>query len=196
MIKTVLCNTRRRIFTGRSTSAAVEPDLRLPIQVTRTRFYRSAQSSARLNRPADVYQTVGPEAPVFRPEAAPESSDLQGSSSAITRMPRSRQMRRPVRSMTCLATRSPTASRWGRGPNRSCLRCRPFRPSEPAACVGDRRRRPKAYWRPDWPGKACGPRVRPQHPRAFDPCRSDRSPVPKAAPSLLRACQPIWVPHV
>lgn len=47
--------------------------------------------------------------------------------SATSRMRGSRRTQRLARWMTCLATRSPTASRWGRGPGRSSLRCRRLR---------------------------------------------------------------------
>ena len=91
-----------------------------------------------------AYQTVGAAAPVFRPVAAPESSDLQQLVEQIAgRIGRAlerrglverdlenawlAQIRRPVRWMICSATRSPTVSRWGQGQGRSSLRCRRLR---------------------------------------------------------------------
>jgi integrase len=48
-------------------------------------------------------------------------------SNATSRMPGSPQTRRRVRWMICSATRSPTASRWAQGRDRSSLRCRRLR---------------------------------------------------------------------
>jgi hypothetical protein len=88
-----------------------------------------------------AYQTAGADAPLFHPVPAPESSDLQQLVEQIAgRIGRALERHGLVerdlenawlatdteagRWMTCLVTRSPTASRWGRGPGRSSLRCR------------------------------------------------------------------------
>ena len=92
-----------------------------------------------------AYQTVGADAPVFRPVVVPESSDLQELVEQIAgRIGRALERRGLVErdlENAWLATDTEagplddllghsitTASRWGYGPGRSCLRCRRFRP--------------------------------------------------------------------